>query len=138
MNGIDPVGLNLFSSRVSAICEEMGLVLKRASFSPNIKDRLDYSCAIFDTKGEMLAQADHMPVHLGSMAYAMHSIVRDQDWNQGDILVLNDPFLGGTHLPDVTVISPVFLDGNHLGGFVVNRAHHALSLIHISEPTRPY
>ena len=125
MSVIDPIELNLFSSRVSAICEEMGLVLKRASFSPNIKDRLDYSCAIFDTKGEMLAQADHMPVHLGSMAYAMHSIVRDQDWNQGDILVLNDPFLGGTHLPDVTVISPVFLDGNRLGGFVVNRAHHA-------------
>ena len=64
MNGIDPIELNLFSSRVSAICDEMGLVLKRAAFSPNIKDRLDYSCAIFDIKGEMLAQADHMPVHL--------------------------------------------------------------------------
>ena len=88
MNGIDPIELNLFSSRVSAICDEMGLVLKRAAFSPNIKDRLDYSCAIFDIKGEMLAQADHMPVHLGSMAYAMHSIVRDKDWMQGDLLVL--------------------------------------------------
>ena len=125
MNGMDPIELNLFSSRVSAICDEMGLVLKRAAFSPNIKDRLDYSCAIFDIKGEMLAQADHMPVHLGSMAYAMHSIVRDKDWMQGDLLVLNDPFLGGTHLPDVTVISPVFLDDSRLSGFVVNRAHHA-------------
>ena len=125
MYDIDPIELNLFSSRVSAICDEMGLVLKRAAFSPNIKDRLDYSCAIFDSNGEMLAQADHMPVHLGSMAYAMRSIVKDKDWSPGDLLVLNDPFLGGTHLPDVTVISPVFLDGSCLGGFVVNRAHHA-------------
>ena len=125
MDGIDPIELNLFSSRVSAICDEMGLVLKRAAFSPNIKDRLDYSCAIFDTNGEMLAQADHMPVHLGSMAYAMQSIVKDRDWMRGDLLILNDPFLGGTHLPDVTAISPVFSGSSRLGGFVVNRAHHA-------------
>ncbi len=125
MDGMDPIELNLFSSRVSAICDEMGLVLKRAAFSPNIKDRLDYSCAIFDTNGQMLAQADHMPVHLGSMAYAMQSIVKDKDWMPGDLLILNDPFLGGTHLPDVTAISPVFSGSGRLGGFVVNRAHHA-------------
>ncbi len=121
----DPIELNLFSSRVSAICDEMGLVLKRAAFSPNIKDRLDYSCAIFDRNGEMFAQADHMPVHLGSMAYAMHKIVQGVEWKRGDYLVLNDPYLGGTHLPDVTVISPVHLNGAQLVGFVVNRAHHA-------------
>ena len=121
----DPIELNLFSRRVSAICEEMGSVLKRAAFSPNIKDRLDYSCAIFDRNGEMFAQADHMPVHLGSMAYAMHQIVRGVEWKPGDCLVLNDPYLGGTHLPDVTVISPVFLNEIQLVGFVVNRAHHA-------------
>ena len=121
----DPIELNLFSSRVSAICDEMGSVLKRAAFSPNIKDRLDYSCAIFDRNGEMFAQADHMPVHLGSMAYAMHKIVQGVEWKRGDYLVLNDPYLGGTHLPDVTVISPVHLNGVQLVGFVVNRAHHA-------------
>ena len=121
----DPIELNLFSSRVSAICDEMGSVLKRAAFSPNIKDRLDYSCAIFDRNGEMFAQADHMPVHLGSMAYAMHKIVQGVDWKAGDYLILNDPYLGGTHLPDVTVISPVFVNSIRLIGFVVNRAHHA-------------
>ena len=117
----DPIELNLFSSRVSAICDEMGSVLKRAAFSPNIKDRLDYSCAIFDRNGEMFAQADHMPVHLGSMAYAMHKIIQGVDWRAGDYLILNDPYLGGTHLPDVTVISPVFANSIRLIGFVVNR-----------------
>ena len=89
MDKLDPIELNIFSSRVSALCDEMGLVLKRAAFSPNIKDRLDYSCAIFDQEGEMVAQADHMPVHLGSMSYAMRSIVQDLAWKEGDFLVLN-------------------------------------------------
>ena len=124
MDKLDSIELNIFSSRVSAICDEMGLVLKRAAFSPNIKDRLDYSCAIFDGGGEMVAQADHMPVHLGSMSYAMRSIVQGANWRQGDFLVLNDPYLGGTHLPDVTVITPVYVVNDELGGFIVNRAHH--------------
>ena len=124
MDKLDPIELNIFSSRVSALCDEMGLVLKRAAFSPNIKDRLDYSCAIFDREGEMVAQADHMPVHLGSMSYAMRSIVQDLAWRQGDFLVLNDPYLGGTHLPDVTVITPAYADNDELVGFIVNRAHH--------------
>jgi len=123
MNAIE---LKLFASRVSAICDEMGTVLRRTAFSPNIKDRLDFSCALFSAGGRLFAQAAHIPVHLGSMAYAMESIIEDRHWRDGDMLMLNDPYLGGTHLPDVTVIAPVFLEeGRQLIGFVANRAHHA-------------
>ena len=121
---LDGVGLGLFASRIEAVCDEMGAVLRRSAFSPNIRDRLDFSCAVFDPAGELCAQAAHIPVHLGSMAYAMHDLVRAVDWAAGDMLIVNDPFLGGTHLPDVTLIAPVFLDGE-LIGFVANRAHHA-------------
>jgi N-methylhydantoinase B len=121
---MDGVALGIFTSRIEAICGEMGAVLQRAAFSPNIKDRRDYSCAIFDADGRLCAQAAHIPVHLGSMAYAMRDIVRAQSWCDGDMVVLNDPFMGGTHLPDVTVIAPVF-SRETLIGFVVNRAHHA-------------
>ena len=123
---MNPVELNLFSSRITAVCDEMGTVLRRTAFSPNIKDRLDYSCAVFDSNGEICAQAAHIPVHLGSMAFAMGSIVNANQWCVGDMLVLNDPFLGGTHLPDVTIVAPVFdKQGSTLLGFVANRAHHA-------------
>lgn len=118
------MALGIFSNRMGAICDEMGAVLQRAAFSPNIKDRLDFSCAVFDARGELVAQAAHIPVHLGSMAYAMASIVSGCDWQSGDVVVVNDPYLGGTHLPDVTVISPVFFSGQ-LYAFVANRAHHA-------------
>lgn len=121
---MDAIELSLFSSRLDAICAEMGAVLQRAAFSPNIKDRLDYSCAIFSADGKLAAQAAHIPVHLGSMAYAMADIVSQVDWQDGDVLILNDPYLGGTHLPDVTVVAPLFFDGKLLA-FVVNRAHHA-------------
>ncbi len=121
---MDPIELSIFSSRMEAVCEEMGAVLRNAAFSPNIRDRLDFSCAIFDSAGELSAQAAHIPVHLGSMAFAMHDIVAQMAWRPGDMVILNDPFLGGTHLPDVTLIAPVFLEEQHLG-FVVNRAHHA-------------
>lgn len=121
---MDSVELSLFSSRLDAICEEMGATLRRSAFSPNIKDRLDFSCAIFSAHGELCAQAAHIPVHLGSMAYAMHAIVNKVHWQHGDTLVVNDPYLGGTHLPDVTLISAVFV-GDLLCGFVANRAHHA-------------
>jgi len=104
----------------------MGTVLRRTAFSPNIKDRLDYSCALFSPRGQLFAQAAHIPVHLGSMAFAMESIVEDRHWQPDDMLVLNDPYLGGTHLPDVTLVAPVFIDqGRSLVGFVANRAHHA-------------
>ncbi|MDH5472412.1 MAG: hydantoinase B/oxoprolinase family protein [Gammaproteobacteria bacterium] len=121
---MDSIALSIFASRIEAICEEMGAVLKRVAFSPNIKDRLDFSCAVFDAAGELCAQAAHIPVHLGSMAYAMQGIVSGIDWFDGDMVMMNDPYLGGTHLPDVTVIAPVFVDAQ-LAGFVVNRAHHA-------------
>ena len=116
--------LGIFSSRVSAIAEEMGAVLRRAAFSANIKDRLDYSCALFDPNGHLVAQAAHIPVHLGSMAYAMIDLAASRDWCSGETLVLNDPYKGGTHLPDVTLVSPVFVE-DQLLGFVANRAHHA-------------
>lgn len=119
-----PAELNIFASRLDAVCDEMGLVLRNAAFSPNIRDRLDFSCAVFDADGQLCAQAAHIPVHLGSMAFAMRDIVRGIDWAAGDQVVLNDPYLGGTHLPDVTLIAPVFT-GARLRAFVVNRAHHA-------------
>ncbi|MDH5409076.1 MAG: hydantoinase B/oxoprolinase family protein, partial [Gammaproteobacteria bacterium] len=121
---MDAIQLSIFTSQINSICAEMGAVLQRAAFSPNIRDRLDFSCAIFDASGELCAQAAHIPVHLGSMAYAMRGIVENVDWQDGDMVILNDPFLGGTHLPDVTVIAPVFINGN-LQAFVANRAHHA-------------
>ena len=121
---MDPIELNIFTSRLEAVCDEMGAVLRNAAFSPNIRDRLDFSCAVFDANGELCAQAAHIPVHLGSMAYAMHDIVSRIEWHAGDMVVLNDPFLGGTHLPDVTLIAPLFYD-NRLTAFLVNRAHHA-------------
>ena len=121
---MNAIALSIFANRIDAICEEMGVTLQKAAFSPNIRDRLDYSCAVFDINGELCAQAAHIPVHLGSMAYAMADLVQAIDWHQGDMVVVNDPFMGGTHLPDITMIMPVYID-NELLGFVVNRAHHA-------------
>jgi len=120
---LNAIELSIFSHRLAAICEEMGAVLKRSALSPNIKDREDFSCALFDTNGELVAQAAHIPVHLGSMAYCMHDIVSGFDWQDGDAVIFNDPFLGGTHLPDITVVTPVFT-GNTLLGFAASRAHH--------------
>ncbi|WP_455366668.1 hydantoinase B/oxoprolinase family protein [Kaarinaea lacus] len=121
---MSPIALSIFASRVEAVCDEMGAVLQRSAFSPNIKDRLDFSCAIFDAEGDLFAQAAHIPVHMGSMAYAMRDIVSQLNWRKGDMVILNDPFMGGTHLPDVTVIAPLFVD-DQLIAFVANRAHHA-------------
>ena len=121
MNAIE---LSLFANRLAAVCDEMGAILQRAAFSPNIRDRLDFSCAVFDAKGRLCAQAAHIPVHLGSMAYAMQGIVSQFDWQADDMVIVNDPYLGGTHLPDVTFISPVISEGIVVA-FVANRAHHA-------------
>jgi len=121
---MNPIELSLFSSRIAAACDEMGAVLQRAALSSNIKDRLDFSCAVFDPQGHLCAQAAHIPVHLGSMAYAMRDIVGSLEWRAGDMVIVNDPYLGGTHLPDVTLIAPLFVD-EVLAGFVANRAHHA-------------
>ena len=121
---MSPVELSLFASRLEAVCDEMGGVLRNAAFSPNIRDRLDFSCAVFDDGGQICAQAAHIPVHLGSMAFAIGDVVSRVAWAPGDMVVFNDPFLGGTHLPDVTIVAPLFL-GADIVAFVVNRAHHA-------------
>lgn len=127
---MDGIELSVFHGRLVALCEEMGAVLQHAALSPNIKDRLDFSCALFDPQGRLCAQAAHIPVHLGSMAYAMSGIIALRSWLPGEMIVLNDPYLGGTHLPDVTVIAPVYAGSSSkpasaLVGFVANRAHHA-------------
>jgi len=121
---LDAITLSLFSHRLTAICEEMGAALRQSAISPNIKDREDYSCALFDRQGELVAQAAHIPVHLGSMAYCMREVVSAFDWQDGDAVVFNDPFLGGTHLPDVTVVMPCFIQGR-LMAFAAARAHLA-------------
>jgi N-methylhydantoinase B len=123
---LSPIDLGIFASRLTGVCDEMGLRLRDAAFSPNIRDRLDYSCAVFDADGRLCAQAAHIPVHLGSMAFAMAEVVAALDWAPGDMAVLNDPYLGGTHLPDVTLVAPLFAGGaTGPVGFLVNRAHHA-------------
>jgi N-methylhydantoinase B len=145
----DPIRLEIFKHLFASIAEEMGIVLRKASYSPNIKERRDYSCAIFDENGQMIAQAAHIPVHLGSMPLSVRAAIEhfNGDLQPGDVVILNDPFHGGTHLPDITMVSPVFLPNeyiessekplltsldvkNHvvkepLIGFVANRAHHA-------------
>lgn len=126
----DPIQLEVFKHRFASIAEEMGAVLRRSSYSPNIKERRDYSCALFDTQGRMIAQAAHIPVHLGSMPLSVEAAVMEfsGDLAPGDVIVLNDPYRGGTHLPDITMVSPVFMPGNsskELVGFVGSRAHHA-------------
>lgn len=121
---MNPIELGIFASRIEAVCDEMGAQLRRAAFSPNIRDRLDFSCAVFDSDGGLCAQAAHIPVHLGSMAFAMRDLVARMDWADGDMVIVNDPYLGGTHLPDITLIAPLFR-GAELVAFLANRAHHA-------------
>jgi N-methylhydantoinase B len=129
----DPIRLEVFKHLFAAIAEEMGVVLRKASYSPNIKERRDYSCAIFDTQARMIAQAAHIPVHLGAMPLSVEAAIQKFEiasLQPGDVIVLNDPFLGGTHLPDITMVTPVFLspenpDRSTLIGFVASRAHHA-------------
>ncbi|HLE25860.1 MAG TPA: hydantoinase B/oxoprolinase family protein, partial [Thermodesulfobacteriota bacterium] len=121
---LSPFELEIFQNVLSSIAEEMGMVLVRAGFSPNIKERRDLSCAIFQANGEMIAQAAHIPVHLGSMSFAVKEVLEEPYIKEGDIFILNDPFKGGTHLPDVTCIAPVFVDGK-VEFFAASRAHHA-------------
>ena len=125
----DPIQLEIFKHLFAAIAEEMGTVLRKSSYSPNIKERRDYSCALFNARGQMIAQAAHIPVHLGSMPLSVLSALEKfsgmNSLGSGDLVVVNDPFQGGTHLPDITLISPVFADGRTLLGFAANRAHHA-------------
>jgi N-methylhydantoinase B len=122
----DPVELAIFRSAVHSIAEEMGAALRRTALSPNIKERRDYSCAVFDSQARVIAMGDHMPVHLGSMPMSVEAAVRALSLGPGDIAVLNDPYAGGTHLPDITMVLPIFLpDSTRPAFYVSNRAHHA-------------
>jgi N-methylhydantoinase B len=125
--GFDPVLLEVWRHRLESVCEEMGAALQRSSFSPNIKERRDFSCALFDGRGRMAAQGDHLPVHLGSMPLSVAEALREgRRLGPGDVLALNDPYRGGTHLPDLTLVAPVFLEGEEGPAFfVADRAHHA-------------
>jgi N-methylhydantoinase B len=145
MKQFDPTTLEIYRALYTSVAEEMGIALRRTAFSPNIKERRDYSCAVFDAQGRVIAQGDHMPVHLGSMPMAVAAALREIDLQPGDVVALNDPFAGGTHLPDVTLVMGVW---ERTGGkgekgkrgtgkrsnlfpplpqlfFVANRAHHA-------------
>jgi N-methylhydantoinase B len=122
----NPVELSIFHCAVHSIAEEMGAALRRTALSPNIKERRDYSCAVFDGRGRVIAMGDHMPVHLGSMSMSVLAAVAALQFAPGDIAILNDPFAGGTHLPDITMALPVFRPGEDKPAFyVANRAHHA-------------
>src|SRR4030081_3015908 len=139
----DPVELEIFKNLYHSIAEEMGAALRRTAFSPNIKERRDYSCAVFDGDGEVIAMGDHMPVHLGSMPRSVRAAIAACAMQPGDMVMLNDPFRGGTHLPDITLVAPVYVEprdrafgsrragsrrqtkGIHPDFYVASRAHHA-------------
>ncbi|ELY80106.1 hydantoinase B/oxoprolinase family protein [Natrinema gari] len=132
-DGIDPVTLEVLRNQLESVAEEMGQTLIRGAYSPNIKERRDCSTALFDAAGRMIAQAEHIPVHLGAMPAAVDA-VREHDPKPGDVFLLNDPFTGGTHLPDVTMVSPIAPgrggaedepDDREIVGYAVSRAHHA-------------
>ena len=116
--------LTIFNKLFAAVAEEMGIVLRKSAFSPNIKERRDYSCALCTDAGELLAQAAHIPVHLGALPRTMTRVLPEFPLGPGDVLLLNDPYWGGTHLPDLTVLAPVYAD-ERLAFYLVNRAHHA-------------
>jgi len=154
MKSFDPTTLEIYRALYTSVAEEMGIALRRTAFSPNIKERRDYSCAVFDAQGLVIAQGDHMPVHLGSMPMAVAAALREIELQPGDVVALNDPFAGGTHLPDVTLVMGVWPGNGGIGGkgkgerakddrkarpitlsplpsspfplfYVANRAHHA-------------
>ena len=119
---VDPIQLELMRNLFEAAADEMGITLQRVAFSANIKERRDFSCAIFDADGALLAQAAHIPVHLGSMGDSVAAVLAKLGTlKDGDVAIVNDPFAGGTHLPDITLVSPVYHDDT-LAGYVANRA----------------
>ncbi len=126
MTAPDPIELAIFKSAFHSIAEEMGAALRRTAFSPNIKERRDYSSAVFDRDGNVIAMGDDMPVHLGSMPMSVRAALDRLTLEPGDIAILNDPYDGGTHLPDITLVMPVFVAEKEDAAFyVANRAHHA-------------
>ncbi|MFW6131281.1 MAG: hydantoinase B/oxoprolinase family protein [Candidatus Aminicenantaceae bacterium] len=124
MKNFDPIELEIFKNLFISISEEMGAVLNRTAFSPNIKERKDFSCALFNKEGETFAQGSFIPVHLGAMPLSVQAALKKCSFKEEDLVILNDPFKGGTHLPDITCISPVFFN-KKLSFFVANRAHHS-------------
>lgn len=126
-----PIEFEVFKNLFVSIAEEMGVTLCRTAFSPNIKERLDFSCAVYDAQGETIAQGDHMPVHLGAMPLSVQAAIEAVPMEEGDVVIVNDPFCGGTHLPDITFVSPVFAPAKGRRGrrtlafYVANRAHHS-------------
>src|ERR1700737_3569064 len=125
VSSLDPAGLQVLISQLTGVAEEMGAVLRRAAFSPNIKERADCSAALFTADGQLLVQAEHIPVHLGSMPASVAAAIAARiELGPGDQVILNDPFAGGTHLNDVTLVAPCF-GGGRLLGWAANRAHHA-------------
>jgi len=122
---VDPVMLEIFNKLFMSIAEQMGFVLQKTAYSVNIKERLDFSCALFNQQGELIANAPHIPVHLGSMGEAVQALLKVEIIQQGEVYLLNSPYQGGTHLPDITVVSPVFSDDEQLLFFVASRGHHA-------------
>lgn len=127
-SGPDPVTLEIFNNLFMSVAEQMGFVLEKTASSVNIKERLDFSCALFDRYGELVANAPHIPVHLGSMSESIHVVMRDHaDMKPGDAFVLNTPYNGGTHLPDITVVKPVFMsdESDTADFYVAARGHHA-------------
>jgi len=141
----DPVKLEIYKGLFSSVCEEMGEVLRLSSFSPNIRERKDFSCALFNAEFEMIAQAAHIPVHLGSMGLAVSEMVRflekeKNNWRpqRGDVWITNDPFRGGTHLPDITLVSPVFVGTDKkLWGDPIRQTRAAAKLIKIYRKLLP-
>jgi N-methylhydantoinase B len=126
----DIIEVEVFNKLFSSIAEEMGIILGRSSFSSNIKERRDFSCAIFDIRGDLVAQAAHIPVHLGAMPMTLSSVLAEMTLRPGDMVITNDPYKGGSHLPDITLIEPVFTSSRGQAStaplfYVVNRAHHA-------------
>ncbi|MHB8841385.1 MAG: hydantoinase B/oxoprolinase family protein [Candidatus Aquicultor sp.] len=121
---VDPVALQIFGNLFSSIADEMGVTLGRTAYSANIKERRDYSCAIFDTTLRLVAEGSHIPVHLGAMPLSLREAAHRIEFAPGDVVIANDPFAGGTHLPDITLITPIFFE-DELAGFAVSRAHHA-------------
>lgn len=123
---VDPVLLEVFNNQFVSIAEQMGETLRRTSVSTNVRERLDFSCALFDSDGRLVVNAPHVPVHLGAMGETVRAIMQDHpDMRPGDVFVTNDPYRGGSHLPDVTVVTPVFTEQSHPTFFTANRAHHA-------------
>ena len=120
----EAVEITIFNSLFASVAEEMGIVLQKSSFSPNIKERRDFSCAIFDGQGRLIAQAAHIPVHLGAMPHTLAAVREKLALAPGDVAITNDPYAGGTHLPDITLIKPLFFE-QELAFFLTVRAHHA-------------